>query len=460
MGAKMNATSFMNDEQSFKAIGDALEVMGFQREGEEILYSGITGKMFTSSVFMGPLYFMRLKHLTQDKLNSRAKGRKEIRTHQPTGGRGNEGGMRIGEMERDSLIAHGVTEFLQESFMKRSDGASFWFCDGCGTIPIYNEAQKLFVCAMCDGPLTYQGETADTLGLVLPVKKSRTTFSRIEMPYTVKLLEQELTTYANMSVRFLTSKHVRAFRDLPSGTGIFSSTPTPPPADLLSSVMATFAGTAAAAAAAAPTAAEEEEAAPTPTSTPVADATPDGVKTPISKEQAAANAMFDFMPGGPPKLEVIEETTPTPSPADAEIAETTPTPTPTVTAAPDTSDVKIVKVDAPTPNMAGPAEPVPTVISEAGDNPLIAESEPMSTVVAPDISNTSSVQAVKGEATPEPPVSSVVPENRPRRSSMKGGRAAELTPAPPATAAAATTAAPAAPAATPESDVKVIKIDA
>ena len=87
MGAKMNATAFMNEPDSYKSIGDALETLGFQRDGEEILYSGITGRMFTSSVFMGPLYFMRLKHLTQDKLNARGKGRKEIRTHQPTGGR-------------------------------------------------------------------------------------------------------------------------------------------------------------------------------------------------------------------------------------------------------------------------------------------------------------------------------------------------------------------------------------
>ena len=155
--------------------------------------------------------------------------------------------------------------------------------------------------------------------------------------------------------------------------------------------------------------------------------------------------MFDFMPGGPPKLEVIEESTPTPSPAEAET-----TPTPTVTAVPDTSDVKIVKVDAPTPDMAGPAEPVPTVIGMAKDNPLIAEGEPM-----PDLSDTLSVQAVKGEPTPEPPVPTVVEPNRPRRSSMKGGRAAEVAPA--AVPAAASAAAP---AATPESDVKVIKIDA
>ena len=216
MGAKMNATAFMNEPDSYQSIGDALETLGFQRDGEEILYSGITGRMFTTSVFMGPLYFMRLKHLTQDKLNARGKGRKEMRTHQPTGGRGNEGGMRIGEMERDSLLGHGVTEFLHESMMKRSDGDFLWICNGCGTIPIYNEAQKLFVCALCDGPLSYQGETVDTIGLVLPVKKSRTTFSQIEVPYALKLMEQELTTYANISFRFLTEKNMRTFRPLPA----------------------------------------------------------------------------------------------------------------------------------------------------------------------------------------------------------------------------------------------------
>jgi DNA-directed RNA polymerase II subunit RPB2 len=213
VGAKMNATSFMNDGDSFTAIADALQKVGMQREGEEILYSGITGQMYTSSVFMAPLYFMRLKHLTQDKQNSRAAGRKEIRTHQPTGGRGNEGGMRIGEMERDSLIAHGVTGFLQESMMKRSDGSSFVVCNGCGTIPIYNAGINLYVCPLCDGPLKYQGTTEETIGLVLPVRKSRTTFSRVEVPYALKLLDQELTTYMNGGLRFLTEAGARRFRE-------------------------------------------------------------------------------------------------------------------------------------------------------------------------------------------------------------------------------------------------------
>jgi len=213
IGAKMNATPFMNDQQSYTAIADALESLGIQRDGEEILYSGITGKMFTSSVFMGPLYFMRIKHLVQDKLNVRGPGRREQLTHQPTGGRGNEGGMRIGEMERDSLIAHGIADFLQESMMKRSDGTSFVVCNGCGTIPIYNEDFKFYVCSLCDGPLTWQGTTPETKSIVLPVRKSRTTFSRVEIPYALKLCDQELTTYMNAGYRFLTAKMARHFRE-------------------------------------------------------------------------------------------------------------------------------------------------------------------------------------------------------------------------------------------------------
>lgn len=213
VGAKINATSFMNDDQSLHAMGNALEMLGIHRTGEEIMYSGITGKMFTASVFIGPMNFMRLKHLAQDKINARGAGRKEVRTHQPTGGRGNEGGMRIGEMERDVLLAHGITDFLQESMMKRSDGTSFWICNGCGTIPVVNEAEGLFVCPNCDGPLQYQGVTADTIGLVLPTGKSRVTFSKVEMPFALKLLDQELATFMNAGFRFMTAKVARGFRE-------------------------------------------------------------------------------------------------------------------------------------------------------------------------------------------------------------------------------------------------------
>ncbi len=213
IGTKINATSFMNDDQSLGAMSKALEMAGLHPMGEEILYSGMTGQMFTSSIFMGPLNFMRLKHLAQDKINSRAGGRKEMRTHQPTGGRGNEGGMRIGEMERDVLIAHGITDFLTESMMRRSDGTEFWVCNGCGTIPIVNEAENLFVCSLCDGPLEYKGVSADTINMILPVKKSRCTFSKVAIPYAAKLLDQELGTFMNAGFRYLTAKTARRFKE-------------------------------------------------------------------------------------------------------------------------------------------------------------------------------------------------------------------------------------------------------
>jgi DNA-directed RNA polymerase II subunit RPB2 len=210
---KMNATTFCNGDDYVKQLGDVLQSLGASRAGDNVMYSGITGTQLKTDIFMCPLYFMRLKHLTDDKMNARGAGKREMRTHQPTGGRANEGGLRIGEMERDSLCSHGVSNFLTESMMKRGDGTTFWICNGCGRVPIYNEAEGLFVCPGCDGPLEYTGLTADTLTLQLPTKQSRVTFSRVAMPYTLKLLDQELTTFMNTGFRFLTETPIARLRD-------------------------------------------------------------------------------------------------------------------------------------------------------------------------------------------------------------------------------------------------------
>lgn len=230
-GAKCNATTFFNRENIIKTVGESLESLGLHPHTENLMYCGTTGKQLNCSIFMGPLYFMRMRHLTGDKLNSRGEGRREMRTHQPTGGRGNEGGMRIGEMERDAVLAHGVSLFLQESMMKRADATSFWICNGCGTIPIYNERENLFVCPMCDGPVEYSGNTADTLALIQPLKRSRVTFSKIEMPYAMKLLDQEITTFMGAGFRYVTEKSVARLKDAvlnygQSGSGV-------PPQDAL-----------------------------------------------------------------------------------------------------------------------------------------------------------------------------------------------------------------------------------
>ena len=213
VAAKCNGTSFFNREDIVKTVGTSLEAIGLHPHSENLMYSGLTGKQLSCSIFMGPLYFMRMKHLTSDKLNSRGEGRREMRTHQPTGGRGNEGGMRIGEMESHAIMAHGVTLFMQESMMKRADATNFWICNGCGTIPIYNEREKLFVCPMCDGPVEFSGQTEDTLALIPPLRRSRVTFSKVEMPYAFKLLDQEISTYMNAGFRYVTERSVMKLRE-------------------------------------------------------------------------------------------------------------------------------------------------------------------------------------------------------------------------------------------------------
>jgi DNA-directed RNA polymerase II subunit RPB2 len=208
LGALANATTFMNEGSPHEVIGDVLEEIGLERFGNEILYDGQSGKMIEAAIFIGPVYNMRLKHMTEDKWNARGAGRKEQRTHQPTGGRGAQGGLKIGEMERDAIVAHGLASFTRESMMERSDKTEFVLCNGCGTIPIYNERQDLYICSLCDGPIQYSGSTADTMEPIIPTKRSAVSFSRVEMPYATKLFIQEMNMFMNMGTRILTTHDV------------------------------------------------------------------------------------------------------------------------------------------------------------------------------------------------------------------------------------------------------------
>ncbi len=123
LGAFVDATPFSVDNR-IPDLKATLMKMGFEPHGHEVLYNGMTGEQMEADIFMGPIYYQRLKQMVEDKINYRDTGPKTMMTHQPTQGRSNEGGMRIGEMERDSLIAHGMSKFIRESFMERSDAAT------------------------------------------------------------------------------------------------------------------------------------------------------------------------------------------------------------------------------------------------------------------------------------------------------------------------------------------------
>ena len=216
LGVIGNATAFMNEGNPAETIGAVLrDQLGMNPMGDDILYDGMSGAQIPSSIFMGNIYIMRLKHMPEDKWNARAEGRKEQRTHAPTGGRGNQGGLRIGEMERDAIVGHGISDFVRESYMKRADGYTTVLCNGCGTIPIYNVGKRLYICPLCDGPVRFIGDAASALEIVPPNKRSLATFSNVEIPYALKVLDQELAFFLNMSMRMLTSHDVTHLRGAP-----------------------------------------------------------------------------------------------------------------------------------------------------------------------------------------------------------------------------------------------------
>ena len=132
MGFYADATPFnhLNSED----VSDILEEKcNMERHGNEILYSGILGKQLDTKIFIG-LLTQRLKHMTQDKVNSRNTGKYTLKTKQPPSGRSIGGGLRIGEMERDAILAHGMSGFLKESMYERSDKYDCHISDYSGLI--------------------------------------------------------------------------------------------------------------------------------------------------------------------------------------------------------------------------------------------------------------------------------------------------------------------------------------
>jgi DNA-directed RNA polymerase II subunit RPB2 len=222
-GAIGDGTAFMDSESPEGPIGAVLEQMGYEKYGNEILYNGITGEQCKAAIFMGPVFEMRLKHMVEDKWQARGQGRKVQMTHQPTGGRGNQGGLKIGEMDRDAIVGHSVSTFLQESFMKRSDGTVIPICTSCGTVPIHNPKMGISQCPTCDGPPIFMGDTINTLELLPPMHRQKGKIVNVEMPYATKLLAQELSAISNITLRFVTSgdtQRLRPFAPPTEGTQI------------------------------------------------------------------------------------------------------------------------------------------------------------------------------------------------------------------------------------------------
>ena len=209
-----DCTAFYNRENKLALFGDVLMKHKFHSNGDEILYNGMNGKQLEASVFIGPTYYMRLKHMVKDKINHRARGPRTNLTRQPVSGRANDGGLRIGEMERDAVISHGMSYFLRESMMERADAYQMAVCNHSGMMAIYNPTRDILLSPGVDGPIKYTGSLfQEGQQEVQQISKYGKSFSLVQLPYSMKLLIQELQAM-NIQVRIITEDNIKQIENL------------------------------------------------------------------------------------------------------------------------------------------------------------------------------------------------------------------------------------------------------
>ena len=201
-----DCTAFENKGQKVTEYGELLAKRGYSATGTSTLYGGQTGEQIEAQIYIGPTYYMRLKHMTKDKINHRGRGPRTKLTRQPVQGRGKDGGLRIGEMERDGLLGHGMAGMLQGSMMERSDDFKLAVCNHSGTIAIYNEARDVFLSPYLDGPLQFERSEDNSVNNT-SIQRHGTSFSIVRVPYSFKLLWQELMTM-NIAMYVVTDENV------------------------------------------------------------------------------------------------------------------------------------------------------------------------------------------------------------------------------------------------------------
>ncbi len=205
-GAFGDCTAFVTRGPKDQMFGSLITRAGFSSTGNEIMYNGMTGGQLEVEIYLGPTYYLRLKHMVKDKINYRAKGPRTVLTRQTVQGRANNGGLRVGEMDRDALIAHGMSQFIEESMMIRGDQFFMAICNMTGTIAVYNESRDIFLSPLADGPLEFVGNLENELNVVRISRFGRK-FSIIKVPYSFKLLYQELQAM-NVQMRLITADNV------------------------------------------------------------------------------------------------------------------------------------------------------------------------------------------------------------------------------------------------------------
>ena len=167
-GRQIDATAF--EHAPVETFCKEMRAAGFQPYGNEQLYSGRTGRPLKARVFIGPIHYQKLKHMSSDKIHARPRGKIVGLTRQPNEGRINGGGLRWGEMERDVGISHGASAILNERMLISSDAYEAPVCDTCGLIGGLVREGRVYKCNGCE----------------------HSTIKSVTVPYASKLLLQEL----------------------------------------------------------------------------------------------------------------------------------------------------------------------------------------------------------------------------------------------------------------------------
>ncbi len=168
-GRFVDGTTF--DSEPEDAVRKELLALGFRENGTETMYNGLTGERFQVRIYVGNMYYLRLKHLVANKIHSRARGPIQLLTRQPTEGRAKEGGLRLGEMEKDTFVAHGASMLLKERF--DSDKTVVPVCESCGVVAVYDAFKDRRSCPICgDGVEINDVEISYAFKLILDEFKS------------------------------------------------------------------------------------------------------------------------------------------------------------------------------------------------------------------------------------------------------------------------------------------------